>query len=158
MHKLITPLTICLLFSLKSLGQAVKQDETSQPAAEEKTTIISFKVKKTTNGYSITMTNKKIAAGKKKLDVNDLTTLQEGDLLCITTGNTPGNADTTVIKNLLTKRYEYPGDNGIIKSQVVEVDEADFIVRLPYDPNKKQINFETVTAAKKLKRVTALSF
>jgi hypothetical protein len=132
------------------------------PAAEDsaqlKTALIILKIIKQGSLYDVTVSSIRIVDGPAKQQLNKSSNWQQGDLLCFLTNNKQKILDTILIKQPLNRRYEYPGENGVIGSKTVELNETSVLIRCPYQPATASLQIDAVTANNKSKYILTLPF
>jgi hypothetical protein len=94
--------------------------------------VVTLKIIKATDDYSITLTNSKIFVASPKNIDPEPDKWRENDFFCLVLDKSKRICDSLLINQPLHPRYEYPLDNGSIGSQVVNLNENEVMLRFRY--------------------------
>jgi hypothetical protein len=102
------------------------QEMVSEPA---RIAIVSLKIVKTDNDYSISLIDSKILEASQKNVDTAPTQWRENDFFCFVLDKNKHITDSLIIVQPLHPRYEYPLENGTIGSKVIELKENEVLLR-----------------------------
>ena len=144
---------LCVLWFLMSCGSH-KNMATQESSIESSPKIIflNYNIKKTADDKrSIKFINKIVTDGKlKKTDVLEDGII--GDLVCTQLDKNSNTLQRFIIKNPLVKNIEYIDESNSFQNKKIDLDSAQFSLRLQLRPNTKYIaisNFSTSENPKK---------
>ncbi|HOZ88232.1 MAG TPA: hypothetical protein PL029_10760 [Bacteroidia bacterium] len=103
-----------------------------------KIAVITIKFMHAGNQFSVALTNKKILTGRN-FAVNNKEWI-ENDFIAFVLNGSKDPIDTFVIKQPLKVRYEFPKDNGEIGSKVVDLNENEVMLRIPFSSQTKYLS------------------
>lgn len=125
--------------------------ESEQP----KIAVISLKITKSENQYSVALTNatilnttKKFSESSKKWD--------ENDFVCFILDEQKQILDTLVIQQPLKVRYEFPKDDETIGTTTVDLLENEVLLRFAYSIKMKYLSIAKVGENRKLEKPDTL--
>lgn len=109
--------------------------------SDQKCVIASIKIKEDKENYIIKVIDSKIInLSQQKL--NEVKkNIENGDIICFPLDTKLNILDTVVIDQPLSRRYEYPTDNNVIGSSVIESKESDVIIRFRYSEDIMYLRF-----------------
>jgi hypothetical protein len=120
-------------------------------------TIVLLKILKTNNDYSITLTGSKtMEASQKNVDAAP-TQWRENDFFCFVLDKRKHITDSLILVQPMHPRYEYPLENGIIGSQVMELKENEVLLRFKQYPNDRYLRIGIVEKNKRFRTVTTIA-
>jgi hypothetical protein len=106
--------------------------------------LITLKISKTSNGFSVSLTNSKILeASPGKVDPEPVH-WKENDFFCLVLDKNKRIRDSLSIDQPLNPRYEFPQDNGNIGSTVIELNENEVLLRFGFQKEYKWIRIGIV--------------
>jgi hypothetical protein len=106
--------------------------------------IISLKIVKTDNDYSISLIDSRIMEGSQKnVDIAPYQ-WRENDFFCFVLDKNKHITDSLIMVQPLHPRYEFPLENGEIGSQVVELKENEVLLRFKHYPKDKYLRLGIV--------------
>ena len=106
---------------------------------------LNYSIKKSSTGSpEIRFTNKIIANGSLKASFQENSTDKAGDLKCIELDAGSQPIKSIIIPNPLQKTVEYVSESGQLGMKEVELDSAEFSVRLQLDPKTESIAIEQI--------------
>ena len=160
MKKILLASFICFFvikISMAQSGSEINGSQNYRDTSTDKTLLVTLKIRKASSGITVTLVDKKIVAGTLK-QFNNFTAanLKQDDLLFIISNGNHAAIDTFLLSQPLTRRYEYPGDNGVIGTKTVQLDETEIVVRSKYNPAMKYAEVETSGIEKKSTRIATL--
>ena len=121
-----------------------------------KLAVISLNIAKTDSDYLISISNSRLVNGSEKSTYPESEKWTENDFICFILDRNTEIIDTLIIVQPLHPRYEYPGENGIIGSKVVELEMNEVLLRFPYSSVMRYLQFEKVEKNNKLKGISTL--
>ena len=142
-------LLLCVLLFVISCGSN-KNIATSDSSIESNPKIIflNYSIKKTANNTkSIQFLNLRIVDGKlKNTKITDEG--HSGDLICTQLDKNSNELQRFIIKSPLTKNIEYINDSNSFDNKKIDLDSAQFSLRLQLKPNTKYINISDFSSSK----------
>jgi hypothetical protein len=134
-------LLLALIISILTLpgppAGASENQDANVHSSGVKLAILSLKISKSGNQYSLSVTNYMFLNTSKNFD-NTLKSWKENDFVCFLLNKENRVIDTLVIQQPLNVRYEFPEVDGSIGSTTVGMKENEIVLRFPY---RKQIEF-----------------
>jgi hypothetical protein len=119
--------------------------------------IVSLKIQKTKNDYSITLTGSKtLEAQQKNVDAAP-TQWRENDFFCFVLDKRKHITDSLIIVQPMHPRYEYPLENGNIGSQVMELKENEVLLRFKQYPNDRSLRIGIVEKNNRFRTITTIN-
>lgn len=110
------------------------------PKANPKIIFVNYKAMRNTDGMiEVSVINKIMKEGKLKGDISEENTPQTGFNIAQLDANKK-TISITNIENPLSRVVEVAGDNGELSTKKIELDEAEFSIRLQLNSNTKYIN------------------
>ena len=111
--------------------------KTQAPAAREadkspRTVLLSLRIEKKGNDYQVTIPNSRIIEAPMKNGEPEPAVYRENDFLCFIQDRDKKNLDTLIVVQPLNPRYEFPGEEGVIGSKPVELQENEVLLRFAY--------------------------
>jgi len=118
--------------------------------------LASFHLSKTSEGFSIELTDLKKANGTlKNTDIKPQFWM-ENDFYCLVVDQFRQNTDTIKIEQPLNPRYEYPGENGTIGSKQAELQQTDVLIRFPMRNKLSKLQLGIVGKEKKFRTICTI--
>lgn len=109
-----------------------------------KVALVTIKIIKSQNNYSVFITDSRIVeASLKNVDPEPDGWL-ENDFYCLVLDKNRHIRDSLKINQPLNPRYEFPQENGVIGSQVVELNENEVLLRFGYQKEYKWLRIGNV--------------
>jgi hypothetical protein len=119
--------------------------------------IASLKIVKTDNDYSLSLTNLKILeASQKNIDTPSCQ-WRENDFFCFVLDKRKHITDSLILVQPLHPRYEYPLENGIIGSQVMELKENEVLLRFKLYPNDRYLRVGIVEKNNRFRTINTIN-
>ncbi|MDO5972120.1 hypothetical protein Q4Q35_20160 [Flavivirga aquimarina] len=154
-QKLNIPKTtiVCLFFTML-LSCAVKQSLAKNTDKIEKNPqiiFLNYAIEKTPDGNRIVrFISKKIVEGRlKNHNKNSKEAYISGDLICYQLDKKSKKIYSTIIKNPLTKTIEFVDESKSFQMKKMDLDSAQFSLRLQLKPNTKYISIHSINDPKK---------
>lgn len=111
--------------------------------------VISLKITKTENQYSVAFTNATILNTIKNVSESSKK-LNENDFVCFILDERKQILDTLIIQQPLKVRYEFPKDDETIGSTTVDLLENEVLLRFTYTMQMKYLRVAKVGESRKL--------
>jgi len=106
--------------------------------------------------YAIKLNGAFLKAGVYKEGLAPEDAGQAGDLLCMVLNRDMKTLDSLLIKNPLRVRMEFPADNGVIGSTMVEYPDQEVLIRFNYAVDMKYVQFRQFGTDMKLTEIATL--
>ncbi len=120
-------------------------DETTLTLTKSsKLILINLYIKKAEDEYSFSITNSAIVETTKNIIKKETDKWLENDFVCFIIDDSKNIIDTLHLSQPLHPRFEYPGDDGIIKSEVIEMNEINVLLRFSYSERMKYLQINKV--------------
>jgi hypothetical protein len=119
--------------------------------------ILSLNISKNKDRFSVSITNSTAVKTEKKIEVQKTDKWNENDFICFILDERKRIRDTIHIMQPLNPRYEYPGDDGTIGSAIIELPQADVLIRFPYSTKMKYLRVGKVENDSRLKILNTLT-
>lgn len=124
------------------LSTAEKGDE------EPQIIFLNYSIKRNAAGSpEIRFINKIVADGKLKKNSPENQSLENGDLICVELDDNSQPIKRINIPNPLSRVVEYVDESGELAKKTIELDSAQFSVRMQLDANAEAIAIEQINAS-----------
>jgi hypothetical protein len=118
--------------------------------------IVTLKIVKADNDYSISLTNSKIMEASQK-NVDPAPYLwRENDFFCFVLDKNKHITDSLIIVQPLHPRYEYPLENGTIGSKVMELKENEVLLRCKLYSNDRYLRVGIVEKNNRFRTINTI--
>ena len=146
-------LLMILVIACASKQQVLENEaETEQ---QPKLLFLNYTISKSDNDKkTISLINQKITDGALKKTTKPNYKTSFGDLECITLDKNLNQIEAHSIKNPLTKIVEYINDLGNFEKKLIELDSAQFSIRLQLDSKVKYLRISELTQEGSKKHIT----
>jgi hypothetical protein len=119
--------------------------------------IVSLKIVKADNDYSISLTDLKIMEASQKNVDTAPTQWRENDFFCFVLDKNKHITDSLIIVQPLHPRYEYPLENGAIGSQVMELKENEVLLRFKLYSNDRFLRVGIVEKNNRFRTINTIN-
>lgn len=145
-----------LILAVSVISCACKQEitaEETQVKVEPKLLFLNYQIQKLDNETSVRLINQITTDGKLKGKTNSEDGTQLGDLECIVLDRDLIEIEKQSLKNPLKKVVEFINDSGHLEKRILDLDSAQFSIRLQLKPQAHYIVIHEITTSEPIKHL-----